>query len=346
MAGKRNLLVTLADSNYVVQARQLFSSAYWNAGWDGDCMLLAHNIPENELEWFHQKGILIKKCEPLHDEEIGKGYSPIVLDKFYLFSTEFKKWEKIIYLDSDIIINGPLYSITKINGFSAVVSTLKLKEQFNQGSNAFTELSGKYNLAGKSCNTGIMAFSTSIIKDDTFLKLKEIFNSFYASILYADEAVLNLYFYGHWKKLPRVFGLDVNLLLNFNIRKKNIKSIVLHFIRNEFSGIKPWDPASPYYPEWDYNLKRSDDIDLKSIQKMKKWSSFKIHCYSSLYDFYFFIFYFYYCNRTIKAIRRTVVSIIHLPERVLGLAGSLIKRINPWLYSRIKKILKAPDKQK
>ena len=46
---KQNLLVTLADKNYIQQAKQLFSSVYWNAGWKGDYMLWAHEIPEEEL---------------------------------------------------------------------------------------------------------------------------------------------------------------------------------------------------------------------------------------------------------------------------------------------------------
>lgn len=49
---KKNLIVTLADKNYIDQAKQLFSSVYFNAGWNGDYMLLAHEISESELRWF------------------------------------------------------------------------------------------------------------------------------------------------------------------------------------------------------------------------------------------------------------------------------------------------------
>ena len=66
---KKNLLVTLADRNFLDQAKQLFSSVYWNAGWDGDYMLLAFKIPEQELEWFRKKRILVKVVE--HDLRYG-----------------------------------------------------------------------------------------------------------------------------------------------------------------------------------------------------------------------------------------------------------------------------------
>ena len=87
---KKNLLVTLADKNYITQAKQLFSSVYWNAGWNGDYMLLTgKETPENKLKWFRKKGILIKKCKLLEKKNVGlQNHPPIVLSKFYLFKKE------------------------------------------------------------------------------------------------------------------------------------------------------------------------------------------------------------------------------------------------------------------
>ena len=65
---KGNLLVTLADETYIDQAKQLFSSVYWNARWKGDYMLLSHNIPNEKLNWFKNKGILIKKCKSIYNK--------------------------------------------------------------------------------------------------------------------------------------------------------------------------------------------------------------------------------------------------------------------------------------
>ena len=110
---KKNLLVTLADKNYVKQAKQLFSGVYFNAGWKGDYMLLSHNIPEKELKWFRKKGILIKKCKPVIKFKKVR-YSETVVSKFYLFTTEFKKWRNIVYLDGDIIVNASLDRLTKV----------------------------------------------------------------------------------------------------------------------------------------------------------------------------------------------------------------------------------------
>jgi hypothetical protein len=62
---KDSVIVTLADKNYVDQAKQLFSSVYWNAGWKGDYLLLSSGIPEEELKWFRNKGIIVYECKPL-----------------------------------------------------------------------------------------------------------------------------------------------------------------------------------------------------------------------------------------------------------------------------------------
>ena len=116
-----NLLATLADKNYIDQAKQLFSSVYFNAGWKGDYMLLSYEIPEEDLQWFRDKGILIKRCEPIYNQNIAH-LPPVVEGKFYLFSHELKKWQNIIFLDADIIVRASLDDLTRIKGFAAVQS--------------------------------------------------------------------------------------------------------------------------------------------------------------------------------------------------------------------------------
>src|SRR4030042_4797413 len=131
---KKDLLVTLADKNYMNQAKALFSSVDWNAGWKGDYMLLSHDIPEKELKWFRDKGILVKKCKPLYNKKIGvtEVRPPVVASKFYLFTPEFKKWKNIIFLEGDIIVRASLDKLTQLNGFYAtdVFDRSKLYNQF------------------------------------------------------------------------------------------------------------------------------------------------------------------------------------------------------------------------
>ena len=115
-ARHKNLLVTLANANFIDQAKQVFSSAYWPGGWDGDFLLLAHNVPEEDLDWFRNKGILVKCCSNAFSKPIGR-FSLAVYDKFRLFTPEFRQWENIVYLDGDVMVRGPLTPLVEVQGF-------------------------------------------------------------------------------------------------------------------------------------------------------------------------------------------------------------------------------------
>jgi len=119
---KKNLLVTIADKNYFEKAKQLFSSVYFNAGWQGDYMILVPSKDKNEpgLEWFRKKGILVKVLEPLYKDIIESVPRNDVILKFHLFTPEFKKWGHIIFLDVDIIVRASLDELTKVKGFAGV----------------------------------------------------------------------------------------------------------------------------------------------------------------------------------------------------------------------------------
>lgn len=340
---KQNLLITLADINYIQQAKQLFSSVYWNAGWKGDYMLLAHKIPEQELKWFRDKGILIKECMPLNDTVVGRNYNPVVLDKLYIFSTEFKKWSNVIFIDSDIIVRGPLDRLLKIKGFGAIDSTLKLADQFSSKINQHSEIEKKVNLNKKSFNAGVMAFSTNIIQEFTLKKLTGLYEEYKNDIFFPEEAILNLFFYKKWIKLSRVFDLYVPVLMIHKFTHDKIKALALHFIRiSGYDNLKPWDPENSFYNEWTSNLKKAELIDLSKIQEAKKWTSLNFHYYTLFYDLYFlYIFHFF---KPVQCIKNALIFIVHLPDKMIGLVGILIKRLSPGLYFKIRSILKIKKK--
>ena len=116
MKEKKCVLVTLADKNYLVQAKQLFSSVYHNSGWKWDYMLLAHEIPDDQLAWFREKGILVKHVRSLSKRDFP-WLPATVLSKFYVFTEEFKKWDIVVFLDGDIIVRASLDGLTKLITF-------------------------------------------------------------------------------------------------------------------------------------------------------------------------------------------------------------------------------------
>jgi len=327
MEDKRNLLVTLADRNYIQQAKQLFSSVYWNAGWKGDYMLLSHEIPEKELKWFRNKGILVRKCKPLEKNKISGGFPPTLLNKFYLFTPEFKKWKNIVYLDADIIVRASLDRLTKVKGFGAVLDLglLKIAKNINQrNKKLFLEIQKNYQLNTQSFNAGVLIFNTDIISKNSFTELRRLFKKYSQISIWAEQAVFNLYFYKKWKRLPLVY----DVLVSYLSYVKNLKGIILHFVG--FGNKKPWDITNSFYEEWKSNLERAELIDLKNIPKGKKWSKFCIYWYSLYLWIKRYISILFY--------RKIFFYITYNLNRFIGKFGIFLKKHNPKLYHKLKKI--------
>jgi lipopolysaccharide biosynthesis glycosyltransferase len=349
VADSKNLLVTLADKNYILQARQLFSGVYWNAGWAGDYMLLAHEVDEEELKWFRDKGILIKKCAPLFKGSLGeREYSTNVLDKFYLFTEEFKKWEHIVFLDGDIIVRASLDALTKTKSLASP-KTCKdyFKYYFTNGeNNELSLLKKEYNLNRPAFNSGVLSFHTQIIKEDTFDKLIAVFKKF-ASLSNGDDSIMNLFFYEQWVKVPLVFNVLVH---NFGLKK--YKAIILHFnkpAKLSEQNLRPWDKGNRYYEEWKTNLERAELIDLNKIQKGKKWNLIEIEYYSFLLNCWIYAnivwrnIKLFFCNtfkyQVLYKLKDFFIYVKNTPEMLIGKIGMVLKKYFPHLYDKIKKVI-------
>jgi lipopolysaccharide biosynthesis glycosyltransferase len=275
---KKNIVVTLANSNYLDQAKQLFSSVYYNAGWQGDYMLLAYQIPDCDLKWFMDRGILIRNCEPLSNEIVGEGFPSVVLSKFYLFTEEFKKWDKIIFLDSDIIVTGSLNKLTNVKSFAAVKDSFffNLDHQIanNKGK---IEIGKNFKLNSKSFNTGVMVFSSKIILENTFNEIVELYGNVRDFSRFGEQLTINLYFYKKWEKLPFVYNVFI-ACMKYRF-PKIIKTSAIHFYsRIGFPAV--WEETNLYYKLWKTNLDKADDIDLSIIHEVDELNRFEEKYYS------------------------------------------------------------------
>jgi len=354
---KKNLLVAIADKNFVDQAKQLFSSVYWNAGWKGDYMLLTSDMPESELAWFRDKGILVKRCEPVHrGRASGIEYPPtdpswsdkeifymdrfkeatVILNKFNLFTPEFKEWDTVLFLDCDVIVRYSLDRLTEVRGFWAATECKAniryrkhiLRAEFHRTSNddaIFNELNEKFNLKAKAFNSGVMAFSTDIIRDDSFDTLVRLFHRFYMNAhCHSDQPILNLYFFKVWKQLDYSYNLIVPVWTRwYCFKEKHIDAPILHI----FGKNKPWLPDSPFYREWKKNLDRADLIDLTSRPAApKKFSILKKALLSPQ------------LNNILSKFCPT--ALYRSLDMRIGLAGIFLKKRSPRLYTALKKRMK------
>jgi lipopolysaccharide biosynthesis glycosyltransferase len=256
----KKLFVTLSDSLYLSQTKALFSAVYWKSGWTGDYMLLAHDIPEKDLQWFKDRKIQIYRCTPLLNTAIGH-YPPVVMDKLYLFTPQFKKWDVVIYLDTDIIVRASLDELTKVQGFAAVKDMGDYKINFNIQKNhpeLYHELSSTYDLEKVGFNSGVIAYNTRIIDgNSTFEELTRLLHK-YRLILNGDQPLFNLYFQ-NWEPLPHLYNFTIanSSKVYRDMLKKNPKGLF------HFGGYyKPWYKANFIYDEWSENLRKAELIDL------------------------------------------------------------------------------------
>jgi len=320
------VLITLADENYVEQAKQLFSSVYWRGGWRGDYLLLAHGLSKEQTAWFTNKGILVYDCQPLTETPIGtERYSPSVASKFYVFALYFKKWKQVVFLDADIIVRSSLESLAKTEKFSAPEAMfLNLRGEFkNADSAAWKTLQESYSVTGNAFNSGVFSFPTTIVDERTFIELVDIFKKFAPVSRFGEEAALNLYFQNKWTQLSQIYNINPGLLTRLLwIRSKNIRGTILHFV----ASVKPWKQRSPFRAEWLANYKKAEYIDLTRQQPAGvTLTPEETKKYLTLIAYRTRILRFYYF----------AVMPLFFVEKMVGQVGLAIKRRWPRLYDKI-----------
>jgi lipopolysaccharide biosynthesis glycosyltransferase len=265
---KKHVLVSLADENYIDYVKQLFSSAYWKGGWNGDYMLLAYKVPEEKLKWFRDRGVIIKECEELPNNiHETSDFSEVVLNKFRIFSEEFKKWENVLFLDVDIIVRYDIKKLSKVRGFNVVSELFPLnpikepikKELTDEDKRLFKEIEEKYGIDSVAkFNSGAMAFSTDIIKENTFSEIIDLSKKYHGALNFGEQPILSLYFRNNYKKLDRFYNyfVDENFVY-YKIPYSEMNSVILHI----FNKQKPWKKESYFYQEWKQNYGDADKIE-------------------------------------------------------------------------------------
>lgn len=129
--------------------------------------------------------------------------------KFYIFDIYFKKWDKVLYIDSGMHIYNSLDRILNIepaehlfahsDSYPSYVN--KLDSQFDKNNKYFNTLKNKYNLYSDDYfQSGILLFNTNIIKKDTVPNLITLMNNY--PIGNGDQAYINLHFIDNWKPMP------------------------------------------------------------------------------------------------------------------------------------------------
>jgi lipopolysaccharide biosynthesis glycosyltransferase len=265
-ANASEVLVTLSDNNYVDQAKQLFVSARRDAGWEGDLLLVAQGVADDDRRWFEDRGIIFYEARPLADR-LESWFPTTILSKLYLFTPEFKAWDQVVYLDGDIILEGSLDPLVGRQGFCAVADvgrrTLEgqlhsrgyLKRNASELIPSRESLLQKYDGGAVAFNVGMMSFTTDAIDEEFFDELLDLFRRYGGVSPFVEQLILNLAFYEKWNELPVVFNnFHCFQFPLFRFRPRPAPGLVNHFIFG-----KPWAAKLPYWSErWRENLAAAD----------------------------------------------------------------------------------------
>ena len=287
------MFVTLADEAYVDAAKQLFSSVHRKGGWTGDYLLLAHRLSPTQTKWFAQRGILVHHCEPLFGAEVG-GQPAVLASKLHLFTAPFRRWRSVVYCDADSSVRGSLDRLCAVDGFWAVpdvsgwldVQVLPAWLRWRRRIDAarYRSLVGelaRYDLMSRPFCAGFFAFSTDVIRPQTFTALKETLERYEPISRYGDQLAFNLFFHRHWNALPAVYNVQVRPGRNqWRLAPSQIDGLVVH----HSSRAKPWQTRGAFYPEWRMNLELADRIDVTSTPPAVTWSDDRIRDYSVYLD--------------------------------------------------------------
>ena len=344
---KKNLLVTFADRNFIPQVKQLFSSAYYNGGWDGDYMVLTPDMTSEDARWFEEKGIVVNVKPIPVDTGSLKTFPATIYLVFYLFSVEFKKWQQVVYIDVDCIVRASLKKLTTVKSFAAAPEVFngKIKSQFDfyharsnpyspssylgvsekDYKKIFKELKRDFNLNTRGFNAGVMAFNTDVIKPSTFFEILEINKKYGKIIPFPPQGELNLFFYKSWEKLPAVYNAYAFVWNYFyRLALPQIDGVILHLVQVSEKNVKPWEEKSPFYQEWQNNLKKADSINIVSPQKPYKiWNDRAIKRY---------------CGK-IRLRQIFFDNYLRIDYRI-GLLGRWLNKVSPRIYFFLKRHVK------
>jgi len=273
----KTLLVTIANNAYYNQARQVLVSAKINGGWKGDLMVISDDMDKENTRSFEKEGVLVNHKPLVHNEEEWFSHlpkdthlPPIMTLKYYLFTKEFQEWDRIVYLDSDIIVRGKLDKLIQIDRqFSAVRNTNmpKLHHHFlnsnldQKQKKQYDKLEKGFDLTQSAFNAGVFTFKPSLMPTDSFRFLRNCLFQYGLLARFPEQPFTNLLVANNWHQLPYSYNTNLFASLSWlNLNPDLIDGHILHFNGNN----KPWHENNPFHQEWQKNLSLPNIKNLNS----------------------------------------------------------------------------------
>ena len=232
----RKSIVLVADNAYLIQLETTIKSVLYHNR-DVDFYILNSDIAP---EWFKLLGrkmeVVNSTIHNVHfDKELFEGYKtgPHInyATYFRFFATEVVDSDRVLYLDSDIIVTGELTSLFKLNlkGYSiGAVDDVYAYEGRESGFNA-----------------GVLLMDTAKWKEHSIVNsLLELAAEQNQAVHLGDQSILNIYFEDNWLALDETYnymvGVDIYHLGQEYERLDDNPPAIVHYASHD----KPWNTYS------------------------------------------------------------------------------------------------------
>jgi hypothetical protein len=233
----RNCIITVTDENYLEQTQYLIGAVRKYGKWKGDFLVIPNGLSFPD-------GFVNSAIIPF---TVMQNYNWAKINIFH--NDILSKYDRVLYLDQDCIINLPIQPIFEQSGDFLSDDDTKLvrgdfREEIEDGhpANDFIALQQECNVDAEAFCSGIMRFDTKIIPKDFIKKITALREKYkYINNLnnipggMAEQSILNIWFCEKWQQFERACFVG---------RKKE-NTILTHHT----SWYAPWKTNRKYYEE-------------------------------------------------------------------------------------------------
>lgn len=232
----RKTIVLVEDNAYLIPLETTIKSVLYHNK-DVDFYILNNDIAP---EWFKLLG---KKMEVVNstikniyiDKEIFEGYKtgPHInyATYFRFFAPEVVDADRILYIDSDLIVTGDLSPLFEIDFQGYSIGAVDDYYAYEERTSGF--------------NAGVLLMNVAKWKEYSIVNnLLELAAEKHSIVHLADQSILNIYFENNWLELDKTYnymvGVDISNLIQKYERLEDSLPVVVHFASHD----KPWNTYS------------------------------------------------------------------------------------------------------
>ena len=209
----------------------------------------------------------------------------LVIATYYRILTPeiLTKFNKVLYLDVDLIIDGDILKLWNTNIEDYTVAAVREESVEANENRLGIPKNQKY------FNAGVLLMNLKKIREEKFFeRIMKYLKQNQETILYSDQDVLNAVFYNSWLELEEKWNYHNYFVIKRNSKLELInldKPIIIHYT----GPIKPWEPEATSvlkgkYLEYEriYLGEKDERSNSRSSKNLKVKDSFKIKLFEKL----------------------------------------------------------------